>query len=192
MAFLGLWQIHRRGSWNDEVGPHADVVLPSRSWRTSRRWLQRHTADLPPAQAVEVRLVGYSWGGWTAGHLAADLLAGRVLGSTRPLAVRLGLLDPVGTLRGRLVLPDDDGRLVAWNAYQRNGCHRGCPGPSAWYRGQHVPGADNRDLSLLGRDTPAVDEVPPELAPDHLQLGYRAWGGWGERVARVLAGEAPW
>lgn len=192
MAFLGLWQVHRRGSWNDEVAPYADVVLPSRSGVIARRWLRRRTAELAPDRTLDLRVVGYSWGAWTAGHLVADLLAGRVLGPERAVRVRLGLLDPVGTLRGALALPDRDERLAAWNAYQRNGCHRGCPGPSAWYRGQHVPGADNRDLSPLGLEVAPVDEVPPERAPDHLQLGYRAWGGWGARIAGVLAGEAPW
>ena len=191
MAFLGLWQIHRQGSWNDEVAPHADVVLASRARATSRRWLERRERDLPAGVALEVRIVGYSWGGWTAGHLAADLLDGRVLPAARDLTVRVGLLDPVATLRGALALPADP-RLRAWNAFQRNGCHRGCPGPSAWYRGAPVPGADNLDLTDLGREVPPVDEVPPERAPDHLQLGYRGWGGWGRRLAGVLEGTAPW
>ncbi|MGE0191060.1 MAG: hypothetical protein AB7T63_03370 [Planctomycetota bacterium] len=193
LAFLGAWQSHRRGSWNEEVAPHADLVLPSRSLGAGKRWLRRRV-EAASAASVEVRLVGYSWGAVTAGHLASDLLADRVFGPDRPssLFVRLGLLDPVGTLRKSFALPAGDSRLHAWCVFQRNGCYQGCPGPSALYRGHPVRGADNRDVTHAGLDVPPVDHVPPERAPDHLQLGYRAWGGFGRRLVTVLGGEAPW
>ena len=193
LAYLGAWQSHRRGSWNDEVAAHADHVFPSRSLAAGRRWLRKRI-ESAAATSVDIRLVGYSWGAVTAGHLAADVLAGRVMAPARTpsLVVHLGLLDPVGTLRKSLALPVGDPRLRAWCVFQRNGCYQGCPGPSALYRGHPVRGADNRDVTHAGRDLPPVDHVPPERAPDHLQLGYRAWGGIGRRMTAVLRGEAPW
>jgi hypothetical protein len=101
--------------------------------------------------------------------------------------VHLGLLDPVGTLRlpARLLA---DARLAAWNVFQTNGCHSGCPGASSWYAGRPMGGArENLDVTLEGRDRPPRDGVPPDLAPDHIQLGYRGWGGHDAYVASVLA-----
>ena len=77
LAYLGAWQSHRRGSWNDEVAAHADHVFPSRSLAAGRRWLRKRV-ESAAATSVDIRLVGYSWGAVTAGHLAADVLAGRV------------------------------------------------------------------------------------------------------------------
>ncbi len=192
LAFLGFWQVHRRCSWNDEVSPHADLVLPSRAIRGAKRFLRRATACLGEQVPIEIRLAGYSWGALTAGHVANALLAGTIVQAPDRLRVRLALLDPVDTLRRRLVLPADEPRLTAWCAYQRNGCYRGCPGWSGLYRGIAVPGASNLDLTRFGRNAPPADHVPPDRAPDHLQLGYRGWGGWGARLATVLTGGEPW
>ena len=194
LAFLGAWQERRRASWIDEVTPRADLVLPSRAAWRGRRWLATQIDTVSAGVPLDLRIVGYSWGAWTAAQLVVALFDERVttrFDKERLGTVRLGLLDPVATGRRAFRLPDDP-RLQAWSVFQRNGCWRGCPGPSAWYAGQHVERAENRDLTEAGRDQPLEGGVPAAHAPDHLQLGYRAWGGWGLRIARVLEGTPPW
>ena len=192
IAFLGAWQHHRDCSWKDAVSAHTTHVMTSRAGRAGRRVLQRLLSE--GRDVSEIRIAGYSWGAWTALHLV-DLLVRaprRVHArlATDDFAVRLALLDPVSVFRRKVALPDDP-RVQCWNVYQRNGCYRGCPGNSDWYRGQRIEGAKNLDVTNEGRSLTDTDGVPPDLAPDHIQLGYRSWNGWDKRVASVLAGDEP-
>lgn len=193
MAFLGALQQRRKCSWRAEVESAAEQVFSSRARRRAERWLGRRFGALVPGTSVDLRLAGYSWGAWTAVELLTRLLRqeAQAANGVRIESIRLGLLDPVGTFRRRIVLPRDP-RLVAWNIFQTNGCYVGGPGPSRWYRGTAIEGAANRDVTLEGRAQPPRDGVPPTRAPDHIQLGYRAWGGHGRSIAGVLAGRDPW
>lgn len=188
LAFLGAFQDWRGGSWDTAVRRHTTDVLPSRSRRTG---LELIGDELDAAGAVDelhLRLVGYSWGAWTSLQIARIVAEHpqRVHRRLPELRVTqsLGLLDPVGTLRSPMRVPEG---VSMWNVFQRNGCFRGCPGLSAWYRGRAVPGALlNHDATLEGRELPMRDGVPPVRAPDHIQMGYRGWGGYDECIAAVL------
>lgn len=193
LAFLGAWQVRRVCSWKDAVMPRTPHVLPSRARRHGARRVKKLLDE--GAGPIDVRIVGYSWGAWTALQLIERLAAAPARFHPRleadPWTVRLGLLDPVGVFRRVPRLPDDP-RVQCWSVYQRNGCYEGCPGRSNWYRGEPIDGADNRDLTQEGREHPPRDGVPPEHAPDHIQLGYRGWNDWDQRIASVLDGDAPW
>lgn len=191
VAFLGAFQAFRGGSWNEVAAAHTPHVLPALGRRQALRLLRAAAADAPPGAALDLRLAGYSWGAWTAVQLAALLV--RDPARVHPFfadgawTLALGLLDPVGTLRLRTGLPGDP-RVAAWNVYQTNGCYQTCPGSSDWYAGRPVPGArENLDVTREGRDRPMQDGVPPERAPDHIQMGYLGWGGHDAYVASVLA-----
>jgi hypothetical protein len=189
LAFLGAFQAYRGGSWNDVVAERTPHVLPALGRRQAVRLL-RAEAERAGSRTLDLRFAGYSWGAWTSVQLAALLV--RDPRRVHPFfadgdwSLALGLLDPVGTLRWRTGLPEDP-RVVAWNVFQTNGCYRTCPGASDWYAGRPVPGArENLDVTLEGRERPMCDGVPPERAPDHIQMGYRGWNGHDAYVASVL------
>jgi hypothetical protein len=193
LAFLGALQSLRGGSWNDAVRAHTPNVFPALGRRPALARLRHELlgSSFAAGDLLDLRLAGYSWGAWSALTLAELLVRhpARVHPGLSPTDVRvsLGLLDPVSTLRRPARLPPAPG-VRAWCVYQTNGCYRGCPGRSAWYAGEPVPGAlENRDVSLEGRTCPPEGGVPPEHAPDHLQLGYRAWGAYDRYLASVLA-----
>ena len=194
LGFLGAFQDWRGGSWEDALRRHTTWVFPSRARRAAFQHLRDEIEQATPFETLDLRMAGYSWGAWTAIELARIVkehparVHPRLV--DRPLDVRLGLLDPVGTLRMRLRVPHD---VPIWNVYQENGCYRGCPGLSQWYRGRAIPGALlNHDATLEGREQPMRDGVPPDRAPDHIQMGYRGWGGHDARIAAVLSeGEPP-
>ena len=194
LALLGAWQVNRESGWRDAVKARADHVLPSRAYARARRILRRELSTGDTSCPVQIRLVGYSWGGWTAIHVVQRLVRRphhihRSL-RQRDWTVRLGLLDPVRTFRRSARLPNDP-RVKAWNVYQRNGCYQGCPGPSRWFRGCDVRHAAKRDVTDEGRGRSSQDGVPSACAPDHIQLGYLGWNGWDIRIARVLDGDEP-
>jgi hypothetical protein len=77
--------------------------------------------DCPP---FRIRIIGYSWGGWSALILIRKL--GDKVDNKKHLKVALGTLDPVSTLREPVL---GDGGMPnyvvgAWNVYQRNGMRR--------------------------------------------------------------------
>lgn len=189
LGLLGAFQDWRGGSFEDALRRHTAWVFPSRARRAALQHLHEEIDQAPPFETLDLRMAGYSWGAWTALEVARIVaehparIHRRLAG--RPLDLRLGLLDPVGTLRRRLYVPEG---VRIWNVFQANGCHRGCPGLSAWFRGRAIPGALlNHDATLEGRDRPMQDGVPPDRAPDHIQIGYRGWGGHDARIAAVLS-----
>ena len=193
LGFLGAFQHWRGGSWNDAVGRHTRQVFPARAQRRALCTLRDAVRAASAFDVLELRIVGYSWGAWTALDMAGRVLAqpsrlAPVLGDRR-IDVRLGLLDPVRFLRRPVHMPT---AARIWNVYQRNGCYRGCPGRSAWYRGQPVPGAIwNHDVTLEGRERPMRVGIPPSASPDHIQMGYLGWGGYDEAMAAVLTDGEP-
>lgn len=194
IALLGAWQHRRPGRFVREVAARTPHVFPSRAYLRARRCLRRELAavlDEEPAREVELRLAGYSWGAWTLLHMI-DALWERPTRwhpalSRERLRIVLGCLDPVDTFRRRVALPRDP-RVEVYAVYQRNGCYRGCPGPSGWFAGDSIEGAtENHDVTLAGRTQPTQDGVPPEHAPDHIQLGYTGFGDYDRAVADVLS-----
>ena len=190
IAFLGAAQSTRGGGWVTAVKRHTKLVFPSRSRREAVLALRHELDVLGPLPRLDLKVVGYSWGAWTA----IDLVT---LALQRPafihaaladadLRITLGTLDPVGTFRLPVRIPDDP-RITAYNVYQRNGCYRGCPGPGTWFAGRALEGAvENRDITEEGRNEPPQNDVPSECAPDHIQVGYLGWGGYDEYVAAFL------
>jgi hypothetical protein len=190
LAFLGALQGHRGGRWRDIVTQHTQHVFASRSRRAAIQRLRALLSSCAPAGPLDLRMVGYSWGAWTAMQLADTILnkPGRIHASlaSRDVRVSLGMLDPVATLRVPASLPNHPAIRV-WNVYQRNGCYQRCPGRSGWFRGRSIAGAlENRDVTLDGRCQPMRDDVPPARAPDHIQLGYRGWGDHDLYIASIL------
>ncbi len=189
IALLGAWQHRRTGRFVDLVKARTPHVFPSTARRAAWRALRDELKQQDHLQTVEVRIAGYSWGAWSALQIAERLHATpqRLHPDLRPdtLEIRLGLLDPVPTLRRPVQLPDSE-RVKAWVIHQRNGCYKGCPGRSEWFAGVPVPGATNWDVTEAGRGGTHDGRVPPEHAPDHIQMGYTGFGDFDLRVARVL------
>ena len=131
LAFLGAFQDRREGSWNDVVRRHTALVFPSRGRRKAIAHVRTTLSACEQDQRLDLRMVGYSWGAWTALQLADTILRRptRIHPRLSEMDVRisLGLLDPVGTMRTRAPLHPS---IRAWNVFQKNGCFRGCPGQS--------------------------------------------------------------
>ena len=113
-------------------------------------------SDCPP---FRIRLVGYSWGGWSALGVVDKLSSASWIDNpNNNLKVAVGTLDPVNTLRIRGGL--GAGGMPSFvrgsiNIYQTNGCpgFGDCPGPSSWYKGESVPSATiNNDVTASGLD----------------------------------------
>jgi RHS repeat-associated protein len=107
---------------------------------------------------ADIRVTGFSWGGWSALQLAKQVNDTKVIKSQgmKHRSMRLGLLDPVNTARNGSgsVTPNV---YFALNIFQKNGCYGGrCPGPSSWYKGESVTGAANVDVTN-DRPTSPVD-----------------------------------
>jgi len=124
--------------------------------------------DNPP---FKIRVVGYSWGGWSAIRFAQKI-GDKVDNPEENLRMAVGTLDPVGTLR------PGNANLPAWvrsgtNIYQTNGCYRGCPGAGRWYAGTSVTGAENTDLSDVTHGDPRYKD-PKELNYDHITIQTKA------------------
>ena len=190
LAFLGALQGRRGGRWCEVVQQHTPHVFSSRGRRPAIHCLRSLLSPADPAARLDLRMVGYSWGAWTAMQLADTILrkGGRVHArlEDRPVRISLGLLDPVATLRLPTSLPTHPAIRV-WNVFQRNGCYQRCPGRSGWFAGRPLEGAmENRDVTLEGRGLPMQDGVPPSRAPDHIQMGYLGWGHHDRYVASVL------
>jgi RHS repeat-associated protein len=123
-------------------------------------------------EEADIRITGYSWGGWTAVQLAREIKDTEKIKSTgnKHRKTRLGLLDPVDTARG------GTGSLspnvyFALDFYQRNGCYKGrCPGPSSWYKGRAITGAANIDMTNVRPSAPQGDGVPVNMTPDHVHM----------------------
>ena len=189
VALLGAWQHRRTGRFVDLVKARTPHVFPSTARRAAWRALRDELRAQADVSAVEIRIAGYSWGAWSAlqiaqrVHKSPERLHPALTRDT--VEIRLGLLDPVPTLRRPVALPGSE-RVKAWVIHQRNGCYKGCPGPSAWFAGVAVPGARNWDVTEAGRGGTHDGRVPPEHAPDHIQMGYTGFGDFDLRVARVL------
>lgn len=99
---------------------------------------------------MQIRLVGYSWGAWSALILVNKL---DQLAEPGVLKIALGTLDPVKTIRGgRNVAAQGMPKSVvkAFNVYQRNGMR--VPRGFNWivsgkFRGQSVNGATNQNVT---------------------------------------------
>jgi hypothetical protein len=189
IALLGAWQHHREGRFVDLVKARTPLVFPSTARRSAWRAMRSELGGQVELPRLEIRIAGYSWGAWSALQIAERLYAApeRLHPALRreTLELRLGLLDPVPTFRRPARLPESD-RVRAWVIHQRNGCYKGCPGPSPWFAGVAVPGATNWDVTEAGRGGVHDGRVPPECAPDHIQMGYTGFGDFDLRIARVL------
>ena len=88
------------------------------------------------------------------------------------LEIRIGTLDPVNTARrGNADLPT--WVKSAKNIYQTNGCYKGCPGRSVWYKGNAVNGAVNIDLTSVKHGDKRYTK-PEELNYDHITIQQKA------------------
>jgi RHS repeat-associated protein len=123
-------------------------------------------------EVADIRITGYSWGAWTAVQLAHKINTTDKIKSYGIIhrSVRLGLLDPVDTLRwgSGSISPNV---YFALNIYQKNGCHgRRCPGPSFWYKGRSIGGAINADVTYDRPASALPDGVPWNMTPDHVHM----------------------
>jgi RHS repeat-associated protein len=104
----------------------------------------------------DIRIAGFSYGGWSALTVAKWLEDCPEVKCDKPAyrRVRLGTLDPVRYGRlGIARLPSNVSSAV--NIYQRNGCvdlpsGRGCFSWGGFYRGTDITGARNIDVSGYG------------------------------------------
>lgn len=131
--------------------------------------------DCPP---FDLRIVGYSWGGWTAMSLSHVLSNDSTFENVNDLEITLGTLDPVKTMRygragrdrrnNRDNFRDISGslvrsrarRVVEWrNIYQRNGLIDTIR--RAWYKGESIPSpaTDSNYLAFSGDKTRGHVEI---------------------------------
>jgi uncharacterized protein DUF4157 len=192
LAFLGFTQ--ESGGWKDEVAKKTSNVFSSRDTSGALSVLKKHfNASEGP---FDIRIAGYSWGGWTALELASDLVVSHkildLLGGAAPqLSISVSVLDPVSTARSP-VLGNLAGLLTkVFNIYQTNGCFgdRCISFLGKLFSGQAIPGATNKDVTTEGRGGPElVNNVPSTMTPDHVHLGYQRYGGYDKSVAQQLDG----
>jgi hypothetical protein len=191
LAFLGFMQT--KGSWKKRVEARTNNVFSARNSLGAWALLFRHFAK--SSGPFDIRIAGFSWGGWTALELAKDLVLrhdvwGFLGGSPPKLKISVLVLDPVGTARNPL--PADLASHVdkIYNCYQTNGCFGDrCPLPSQLFKGQSIPGAINNDVTTEGRGgSNFVDAVPPDMTPDHVHLGHAGYGGHARTVSDQLDG----
>jgi RHS repeat-associated protein len=124
--------------------------------------------DCPP---FRIRVVGYSWGGWSA-IIFAQKMGDKVTDPVTNLKIAIGTLDPVKTLRsGTATLPQYV--KSATNIFQKNGCYQGCPGAGRWYRGQSIPGANETDLTSVPYG-PYATNPPEQQNYDHIAIQSKA------------------
>lgn len=133
--------------------------------------------DCPP---FDLRVTGYSWGGWTAIQLAHRLATSDDIRDKKQFTIRLGLLDPVSTARTtRIGYPPDAPRgaaakrpedtrpryadlpsivTSALDIYQVNGCED-CIGFSGWFIGNPVSGTGVYNLDVSGYKSPQTGKL---------------------------------
>lgn len=184
IAFLGFNPLGDGFDGHGLIDRGAEKVFTSLDTLGARRLIRQHfpvtakTGDV----AIDLRITGYSFGGWSALQLAHDL--------GPRFRIRLGLIDPVCTFRRRdrwRILPLTraayDSRpantTMAVNVYQTKGLvarfdhGRGMrmPYPANWFASQPIAGFDNTDRS---------DEVSWEAG--HIEVAER----FGPVVAKAV------
>jgi hypothetical protein len=182
--FLGLLNVVRlgfkgaggtEGEWLIGLGPKqrfgSQSVMPA-LWYIFKALDTNKDGQINDCDEVaDIRVTGFSWGGWSALQLAKLVNDTKVIKSEgmRHRSMRLGLLDPVNTLRtGRESVPPNV--YFALDIFQKNGCYGGrCPGSSGWYKGESITGAANVDVTT-DRPSSPVDGVPVDMTPDHVHL----------------------
>ena len=144
----------------------------SLSWRRARKDILTYfdkdrdgkltEEDCPP---FRIRMVGYSWGGWSALILVRDL-AEIAEKPNEHYKIALGTLDPVNSLRGSSKInqqPLPSYVIKAFNVYQTNGM-RSAGALGSFFAGLPVAGAsgvgpggieDVSGLALVERDNVA-------------------------------------
>jgi hypothetical protein len=193
LAFLGTAQTS--GGWKNEIEARTDNVFaatnvggsvgPGVALKISRDHI---AASQGPH---DVRIVGYSWGGWNALWLAGQLIRSYGPAAKNVLSkLTVGTLDPVSTLRESAPTNLSNPITTIQNIYQRNGCYgRRCGGLPSWaFRGSEIAGAKNKDVTEDGRGKGPKSDVPEEYTPDHVHLGYEGYGGYDQEVAKLLDG----
>lgn len=160
IAFLGFNPLGDGFDGRGLIDRGADHVFSSLDALGARRIIRRRFPVTAGAgdRKVDLRICGYSFGGWTALQLAHEL--------GPRFRVRLGLLDPVCTFRRRdrvRLLPlsraiyarRPANAVVAVNIYQTKGLvarfdqGRGMrmPYPANWFASQPIDGFENIDRS---------------------------------------------
>ncbi len=124
--------------------------------------------DCPP---FRIRVVGYSWGGWSAIQFAKKL-GNKVDAPNSNLEIAISTLDPVKTIRsGTATLPSY--AIGGLNYYQQNGCYHGCPGPGFWYKGNPVSGESNASWTATPYP-PYATNPPKQRNYDHIAIQSKA------------------
>jgi hypothetical protein len=193
LAFLGFTQ--ESGSWKDAVTAKTNNVFSSRDTTSASAVLQKHFRRSPGP--FDIRIAGYSWGGWTALEFASDLIIGskvlRFFGQSVPeFTISISVLDPVNTLRSPVPANFAGHVTKVFNIFQRNGCYGsrcgvGTLGGDLFFCGEAIAGASNHNVTNEGRSGPKlVDGVPSSKTPDHVHLGYGGYGGHDKTVAAQL------
>jgi RHS repeat-associated protein len=177
IAFKGAGGVDPNGEW----ASFTSNVFGSRSLNSGVKAAVKYfdtdnngkldATDCPP---FKIRVVGYSWGGWTAIKFANEM-GNKVTDPNMNLRMAVGTLDPVDTLRS------GSASLPAWvksatNIYQTNGCWKGCPGARIGFRrayaGQSVPGASNTDLTSTPHGQPGYRSTQQNY--DHITIQVKA------------------
>jgi hypothetical protein len=191
LAFLGTLQT--AGGWKNEIEARTDNVFTATNLGdgpfAASTVAREHIAGSQGPH--DVRIVGYSWGGWNALDLAGLLIREYGPQSENPVLSKLtvGTLDPVSTLRHSLPALSSP-IITIQNIYQSNGCYGSrCPWLPSWpFKGSEIPGAKNKDVTEDGRGKGTNSGVPEEYTPDHVHLGYQGYGGYDQEVAKLLDG----
>ncbi|MCC5846427.1 MAG: RHS repeat-associated core domain-containing protein [Verrucomicrobia bacterium] len=200
------------GGWPDKIDGRTPNTFRSRELRNAREKLLElldtnndgkiNCLDELP----DIRIVGYSWGGWSALSLAKWLnTTNKIDSDEHRVVTKLGLLDPVKTGRIGFSRVPNNVRF-ARNIYQDHGCTR-CRLPSRWFKGREIQGANNMNVAFNGRIFPHAgkmfrDNISGQnlsfrILPDHISLGYEDWGSrgaiggvggvsWAEEIASLL------
>ncbi len=187
IAFLGFNPLGDGFDGRGLIDRGADRTFSSLDMLGARRLIRRHfpVSSNSGGRPVDLRITGYSFGGWTALQLAHEL--------GPRFHVRLGLLDPVCTFRRRdrlRLLPlsraiyarRPANAVVAINVFQTKGLvarfdhGRGMrmPYPANWFASQPIEGFDNVDRSA---------EVSWEAG--HVEVAEK----YGTSVAATVFGE---
>jgi hypothetical protein len=224
IGFFGAGQrASHQSSWPLALTSREGVkTFNARSWDEARKWLLEYpqldgnndgkvdSSDCP----VDLRIVGFSWGGWSALRLSQWLQTTNTIESDDLRVVtKLGMLDPVDSWRSGTNKVYDNVKYSKV-IYQTTGCINGefkvdgisyggscfkLFGIASNYKGVAVLGVTEIS-DVTGEGTRIYDEKSVSgkkqinQFPDHLDLGYRAWGPsglndphhYGEQIANLL------
>jgi hypothetical protein len=187
IGFWGALQdwVAPNSTWGKKLKQNADMIFGSLDSNSAFLYILSKIRN-KKIKHLDIKIFGYSWGGWSALQLTQILYECLDLKEQRQgiehFTIKVGMLDPVNSLRINSSLPINS-NVKALSIYQKNGCYSGCVGFSSTYKGEEIAGAINKNVSNDGiKKGHNRNGVPKESTPDHIDLGYLGYGNYDQEI----------